>query len=125
MLLVTVLVCLLLMPLTGACTIQQRAIMGQIRYSGAQVGQVIVTATRPGEKGITSSYGIGMNNIGSYNMLVRTGTYTVSAYMDSNYNNRQDPDEPFGYYDGNKDNKADEIVVKGEITDIDITLHDP
>jgi len=72
------------MPLTGACTIQQRAIMGQIRYSGAQVGQVIVTATRPGEKGITSSYGIGMNNIGSYNMLDKESRKTTKYWRNIN-----------------------------------------
>jgi hypothetical protein len=66
-----------------------------------------------------------MNNLGPYNARVRTGTYTVSAYIDTNYNNKQDPNEPLGFYDGDGDGKADEIVVKGEVSGIDITLHDP
>ena len=82
-------------------------------------------ATRPGEQGITSHYAIGMNNLGPYDIVVRTGTYTVSAYMDTNYDNKQEPNEPSGYYDGNGDGKADEIVVKGKVNGIDITLHDP
>ena len=122
---ITVLVCLTLISLAGGCTVQQRAIIGQISYAGTQVGQILVDATRPGEQGITSRYGIGMNNIGPYDMVVRTGTYTVSAYMDTNYDNKQEPNEPFGFYDANGDGKADEIVVKGEVTGIDITLHDP
>ncbi len=122
---ITVLACLTLIPLTGGCTFQQRAIIGQISYAGAHIGEVSVIATRPGEQGVTSFYAIGMNNLGPYDIHVRTGTYIISAYMDTDYDNKQDPNEPFGYYDGNGDGKADEIVVKGEVTSIDITLHDP
>jgi hypothetical protein len=122
---IAVLASLTLIPLTGGCTFQQRAIMGQIGYAGTQTGRVEVIATRPGEQGITSFYAILMNNLGPYNIRVRTGTYTVSAYTDTNYNDKQDPNEPFGFYDGDRDGKADEIVVKGEVSGIDITLHDP
>jgi hypothetical protein len=122
---ITVAACLTLIQLVGGCTFQQREIIGQISYAGTQVGQVKVIATRPGEQGITSFYAIGMNNIGPYDSVVRTGTYTISAYMDTNYDNKQKPNEPSGFYDGNRDGKADEIVVKGEVTGIDITLHDP
>jgi hypothetical protein len=53
------------------------------------------------------------------------GTYTVSAYLDTNDNNEQEPDEPSGYYDGNGDGEPDEVFVDGEVTDIDITMRDP
>ena len=122
---ITVAACLILILLVGGCTFQQRAIIGQISYAGTQVGQISVDATRPGEQGITSRYGIGMNNIGPYDMVVRTGTYTVSAYMDTNYDNKQGPNEPFGFYDANGDGKADEIIVRGKVTGINITLRDP
>ena len=90
-----------------------------------QIGSVHVIATRPGEQGITSFYAIGMNTFGSYDLHVRIGTYTVSAYLDTNYDNKQEPNEPSGYYDGNGDGMPDEIVVKGEMVAIDITLRDP
>jgi hypothetical protein len=99
--------------------------IGQISYAGTQVGQILVDAIRPGEQDITSRYGIGMDNIGPYDMVVRIGTYIISAYMDTNYDNKQDPNEPFGFYDANGDGKADEISVRGKVTGINITLHDP
>jgi len=99
--------------------------IGQISYAGTQVGQILVDAIRPGEQDITSRYGIGMDNIGPYDMVVRTGTYIISAYMDTNYDNKQDPNEPFGFYDANGDGKADEIIVRGKVTGINITLRDP
>ena len=122
---IAVLASLTLIPLTGGCTFQQRAIMGQIGYAGTQTGRVEVIATRPGEQGITSFYAIGMNNLGPYDSVVRTGTYTVSAYVDTNYDNKQEPNEPFGFYDANGDGKADEIIVRGKVTGINITLRDP
>jgi hypothetical protein len=116
---------LIVVMLTGGCTPQPRAIMGRISYAGTQIGSVKVVAIRPGEQGVKSRYEVGMNDLGSYNMRVRTGTYTISAYMDTDYDNKQAPNEPFGYYDGNGDDKTDEIIVKGEVTGIDIMLHDP
>ena len=107
------------------CGPQPRAIIGEIIYSGMPIGKVIVVATRPGKEGIRSRYVIAMNNLGSYDIRVSTGTYTVSAYIDTDYNKNQDPHEPSGYYDGDGDGEGDEIVVRGEVTGIDITLHDP
>ena len=122
---ITVAACLTLILLVGGCTFQQREIIGQISYAGTQLGQVKVIATRPREQGITSFYAIGMNNLGLYDSVVRTGTYTVSAYVDTNYDNKQEPNEPFGFYDANGDGKADKIIVRGKVTGINITLRDP
>lgn len=123
-----ILLCVFILTLltsVSSCTPQPRAILGQIQYSGLHRGDISVVAVRPNEVGITSSYTIGLTRLGPYDIRVRTGTYTVSAYMDVNYNNRQDADEPSGIYDANGDNMPDEIIVKGEVTDIDIILLDP
>jgi hypothetical protein len=73
---------LAIFTLAGGCVYEQRAIIGRISYSGEQTGMVMVIATRPGEEGLKSRYAIGMNHLGSYQLNVRTGTYTVFAYMD-------------------------------------------
>ena len=111
--------------LSVGCGPQPRAIIGKIIYSGMQIGKVRVIAARPGKESIRSRYVIAMDNLGPYDLHVSTGTYTVSAYLDADYDGNQDPNEPSGYYDDDGDGKADEIVVRGEVTGIDITLHDP
>lgn len=122
-----VLIIILLVPiLIVVYTHEPREIKGQIIYSGNGYGSIHVSAIRPGEEGIKSRYNIGMDRFDSdYHIIVRTGTYTVSAYMDTNYNHEQDSDEPSGFYDSNGDGIADEITVKGEVLGIDITLYDP
>jgi hypothetical protein len=109
--------------ITG-CSPEPRAILGQINYGGMKTGTVYITGQRPGETGILSSYTVS-TGIGPYDMRVRTGTYTVSAYMDINDDFKQGADEPSGFYDGNKDGKPDKVVVRGEVSGIDLTLYDP
>ena len=106
------------------CTFQQRAIIGRISYTGTQTGDIKVLATRPGESGLKSFYAIVMRSPGTYDIHVRNGTYTVSAFVDTDYDNRQSANEPSGYYDSNGDGKADELTVRGEVTGIDFTLKD-
>ena len=110
------------------CGIQPGAILGEIHYDGIKTGEVTVTAQRVGKTGRFSVYNVSTGRkLGAYDMrLRRTGeTYTVSAYMDINNNNKQDADEPTGFYDNNKDGIPDEVVVKGEVSNINITLIDP
>jgi hypothetical protein len=108
----------------GGCSPEPRAILGQIDYEGTKTGNIYITAQRPGETGLQGHYTNSVS-LGSYNMIVRTGTYTVSAYVDINDDFKQDADEPYGFYDGNEDGQPDKIVVKGEIIGIDFVLYDP
>jgi hypothetical protein len=108
------------------CTVRIRSISGQIYYSGEKNGRVHLIAIRPGEEGVASRYGTSRQDLGpgDYIINVRTGTYTVFAYMDTNFDGEQSLDEPAGFYDLNGDDEPDKIVVKGEVTGIDITLQE-
>lgn len=88
------------------------SISGTISYSGAQTGQILVSA---------GSVSTELNEPGPYTIsgLTTPGTYSIIAFMDVNGNGIRDAGEPFGEFAGNP------ISLAGDVSEIDVELIDP
>ncbi len=109
---------------------QTGSITGQISYSGSVITthQIIVFASRMGSSG-PPAYSTVISSVGQYNLTnVAAYSYTVGAFMDLGDDmGPPQPNEPFGWYDLDKNGLPDPVVVNGSgaVTGIDIALLDP
>jgi len=88
------------------------SISGTISYSGAQTGQIVVSA---------GSVSTELNEPGPYTIsgLTTPGIYSVTAFMDVNNNGTRDAGEPYGEFAGNP------ISLTSNVNEINIELIDP
>ncbi len=99
-------------------------ISGDIKCAGTKTGAISLTFKGPVAPQ-TLAYLVDDRWKGStpYHLIVLEGTYSLTAYLDTNGDNRQQSDEPSGYYDSNNDGKPDKLFAHGKVT-ADITLTD-
>ena len=99
-------------------------ISGDIEYAGTKTGTILLTFKgRVAPQTLTFAVGDQWEGSTSYHIIVLEGTYSVSAYLDTNGDNRQQSDEPSGNYDPDNNGRPDKLSAHGKVT-ADITLTD-
>jgi hypothetical protein len=115
-----------LLVLGGGCATRGAPmdVSGKVIYAGSQTGTIRLTFKGPvAPQTLTFLVDDQWKGSFSYHLIVLQGTYSLSAYLDTNRDNKQQPDEPSGSFDANGDARPDKLLATGKVI-ADVTLTD-